>query len=558
MPKVAQYDGNRVRTEVVRQPLAQDAPTAAFGGSIAKGVADLAQSGIKIKQRVDTTSAEEALVAFERDKNDIFFNPDTGYFNTQGRNAYDNSTIATQSLEDLKKQHSKTLGEQARIMFEKSADAHITRGQSDIARHASKGLKAWEISTLESQVENSIENASLYYDDPDQLRVQTALGRQAIIDSSELAGIGPEATAEKLQTFDSSFAKTSIEAALSSSAAEGEKALETYSDRLEGPDKIKLEKQLDKIKEAEKTQANANAAVLASTALVDQYDSRSDVREAVNEIEDPELRKVTMTEAMSQFSRKEQAEKEKENAFYQNAISLVNEGATPSEIAAQDADAWLGMTDIQRNNILSGKHMITDQALFQSLRSLPASEKAKLNAVDYSAKLKPTDLNKLTTEIEAAKKGKQGSRIRSLASKSMGAAEAAFGKKTKWTTKRGKPTERGILANQFISDLQEVIDEAELEKQGRITPAEEDKIIGEFTRQIAIERSRFGFDILAADIEIDLSNTPPNDLRMLNRIVDGTPNIDLDDLASSYRLLVDSEIPITPDNLREVYRQGRQ
>jgi hypothetical protein len=558
MPKVAQHEGDPIRREIVSQPLAQGAPAAAFGAPIAQGLTDIARAGINIKQRVDTTSAEEALVAFERDKNDVFFNPDTGYFNTQGRNAYDNSTLATKALEDLKKQHGKVLGEQARIMFDKSADAHITRGQSDISRHASKGLKAWEIATLESQVENSIENASLFWDDPDRLRVQTAVGRQAIIDSSELAGIGPEATAEKLQTFDSSFAKTSIDAALSSSAAEGEKALENYGDRLEGPDKIKLEKQLDKVKEAEKTQANANAAVLASTGLVNQFDNRSDIRDAVNEIEDPELRKVTMAEAMNQFSRKEQADKEKENAFYQNAISLVNEGATPVEIAAQDSEAWLGMNDIQRNNILSGKHMITDQALFQSLRSLPATEKAKLNAVDFSDKLKPADLNKLTTEIEAAKKGKQGSRIRSLASKSIDAAESAFGKKSKWTTARGKATPKGKLANQFLSDLQESLDEAELEKGSKLTPAEENQLIGDSTRQIAVQRSAFGFDILAADTEIDLTNTPAKDLRMLNRIVDSTPNIELEDLVSSYQLLVDSQQPITPENLREVYRQGRQ
>ena len=62
MPKIAQYEGNQVRSQVVSQPKAQGAPAAAFASPIAEGVLDIAQAGIDLKQRVDTTSAEEALV----------------------------------------------------------------------------------------------------------------------------------------------------------------------------------------------------------------------------------------------------------------------------------------------------------------------------------------------------------------------------------------------------------------------------------------------------------------------------------------------------------------
>ena len=99
MPKIAQYQPNQVQTQVVHGPSARSAPTAAFGvdssaslGYVAKGLDDLAQASFDMKQRIDTTAAEEALVKFERDKNDTFFNPKTGYFNTQGKNAQDNDT----------------------------------------------------------------------------------------------------------------------------------------------------------------------------------------------------------------------------------------------------------------------------------------------------------------------------------------------------------------------------------------------------------------------------------------------------------------------------------
>ena len=557
MPKVAQYEANQIQSQVVSQPLAKDAPAAAFGAPIAKGVFDVAKAGIELKQRVDTTSAEEALVNFERDKNDLFFNPESGYFNTSGRNAYDNSVAATQAMDDLKLKYGEALNQQSKQMFDKSADAHVLRGQVDITRHSAKGLKTWEVATLESQVENSLENASLYWNDPDRLKVQIINGRQAVIDSAEMMGIGAEATAEKLQTFDSSFAKTSIEAAIQTSSVDGKDAMSTYGDKLEGPDKVKLEGMIEKKAQVEKTKADAQQAVMTANRLVDTHDNRSDIMEEVNKIEDPELQKKTRVEVTAQFNQKRTAEKEHQNANYQDAISLVNKGATPAQVESQNPEAWVGMTDLQRNNILSGKHVITDQVLFNRLRSLPTTEKAKLNAADYSAQLRPSDLQKLTTEINSAKKGKPGSRVKSLSSKSMAAAEGAFGKKTKWRKKSGGVTEKGKRANQFLTDLQDAIDEFEVSKGGAlITPSEEDKIIGEFTRQIAVERSAFGVDIFAADVEIDLSNAPAKDVRMLNQIIDNTPNIDMVDLTDAYQFLIDSGQPITSQTLRNVYSQG--
>ncbi len=558
MPKIAQYEPGQVQTQVVSQPLAQNAPPGAFDTPIARGVTDIARAGLELKQRIDTTSSEEALVQFERDKNDVFFNPESGYFNSQGRDAYDKSADTSKALEELKMRYGETLNAQSKQMFNQAADAHITRGKADIARHASKGLKAWEISTIEAQVENSLENASLYWGDSDRLKVQNVLGRQAIIDSSDMMGISAEAKAEKLQTFESAFANSTINAAIQSSALEGKDALDEYGDRLEGPDKVKIDAAIEKKTKTEKTQADATSAVLTASKLVDQYESRTDIIEEVNKIKDADLRKETMSQSMSQLSRKKQAEKEQSNDFYQTAIGQVNNGLSPSEMKSQDSEAWLGMSDVQRNNILSGKHMITDQVLLSQLRSLPTTEKAKLNAVDFADKLKPSDLQKLTTEIESAKKGKQGSRVKSLSSKSMAAAEGAFGKKSQWVTKRGKQTEKGKRANEFLSDIQDAIDEFEEDKQSKITPAEENQLISEFTQRIVVERSALGFDFLAPDLEIDLSNVPANDVRVLNRIINSTPNIDVADLTDAYQFLIDNKKPVTPVSLSNVYKQGRK
>jgi len=558
MPKIVQYNPDQVQTQIAQQPMARSAPAAAFGGDVAKGLSDVAKATFDMKKRIDTTSAEEAMVKFERAKNDTFFNPDNGYFNTQGRDAYDNSVNTTKAIEELKKKHGDALNPDARFMFDRVANKHITSANTDIARHAAKGLKVWEVSTIEAQVENTIENSSLYWNDPDKLRVQSIIGEQAIVDAAELSGISPEATAEKLQTYRSAVAGATIAAATQSSAAEGKIALDKYGTKLEGPDAVKVKAAIERKAKVEKTQADANAAVLTAGKLNNQYDTRQDIIDEVNKIKDPELRKKTMSESMTQFSASKVAAKEEQNNYYQDAIKSVNDGLTPMQIQARNAEAWEGMSDSQRNNILSGKHMITDQVVLNKFRMMGVKEKAEFDPNSISDKLNPRDMQKVVSEVQAARKGNQGSRVKTLSAKAMQAAESAFGKKKKWTSNSGKANDKGKAANQFLSDLQDAIDEAETDKGGKITPAEENQIISEFTRQIVVERSNFGLDILAFDTEIDLSNAPAKDVRMLNQIIDKTPDIDMVDLTEAYQFLIDEGQPVTATTLRKVYAQGRK
>jgi hypothetical protein len=547
MPKIAQYEGNQVQSRAVAQPRAQASDTTGGNIAVAKGVADVIQAGLDIKKRIDTTSAEEAMVQFERDKNDLFFNPDTGYFNTQGKAAYDSSTTANKGLSELKKKYSDTLGTDARVMFDRAADAHVTRSQADIARHASKGLKAWEVSTIESQVENSIEAASLYHNDPDRLKVQNILGRQAIIDASDLLGEGPETKAEKLQTFESAFASSTIEAATASSSAEGAAALESYGDRLEGPDKVKMEKAVNAKRVVEKTADDARAATLTATRLVDQYETRTEVMKEVNKIEDPELRKKTATEATVQFNRKETAEKELSADAYNQGIEHFNKGGTAIEFQASNPDAWEAMSSQQRNNLLSGKHMTTDQIKFNEVLSLPRSRLAEVNPVDYADQFKPSDLTKLRSAVDKAKKGQAVTAIQTASQKTNRIAEQFFGKKSSWQG------DKATKVQALMTAVQGSIEEAEDLKGGKLKPSEVDEVLADFSRKFVVERSLAGFDYLMPDIDIDLSTTSPENVAELSRQVDTHGE---DEFRRVVKFLDDNDKPVTIDTILNTMRQA--
>lgn len=544
MPKVAQYGDQRVRTDIVSQPRADaSAGNAVFraNAQAAQGVAQLAQGVAGVVQRVDTTSAEEALVQFERDKNNLFFNPDDGYFNTQGKNAYDNAGAANDSLSKLKKQYGDSLGQNARSMFDKSADLHITRSQADIARHSAKGLKAWEIATINAQVENTVENASLYWNQPDQLRVQNAVGRQAVLDSAELEGIGPEATNERLQTYDSSFARTAISAAVNSSADEGAEMMEKHGKRLEGPDKIKLDKAIAAKAKAEKLQSDSQQSILAGTRLVDTYDGREEIREQVNKISDPELRKKTMSEAMRQFNLKKQGEDEAQVDAFDRAESHVIDGGSSETYQAEDPDGWELLSSKQKKSIESGKAIITDWNEYSDLMTLPKDKLALINPSDHFHELAPSERSKLVSAVKSARGvGSASDKIdhqvgRTRGSQTNSAIEQMIGrKKSKWND------DNRLNANSFYELLDGELSHRENQKGSPLSSEEYTNMLSDLTREVTIERSAFGIDFLVPDVEQDVTDIPPENIKPLTKF------------------LRDNGIAVTADNLLKAQRQATQ
>lgn len=543
MPKVATYGSPREQTQVARQPRADaGAANAAFRSNIqaAQGVQSIAQAGLEIKQRIDTTAAEEALVAFEREKNNLFFAPDKGYFNTQGRNAYDGASLVTEELTKLQKSFGEKLSQNAKKMFDKASGAHLTRAQTDIARHASKGLQAWEVATIKSQVENTVENAALYHNQPDQLAVQNALGRQAVIDAAEIEGIGAEATAERLQTFDSSFAKSAILAATSKSSAEGRALFDKFKDRLEGPDLAKMEKDITAKAKAEKIQFDSQQAIQTGTKLVDTLDSRDDIRNEVNKIEDPELRKKTMSEAMRQFNIRKQAEAEAQADAFDRAESHVFEGGSAETFQAEDPEGWERLSVKQKKSIQSGVAVATDWNTFSDLMTLPKAELANINPTEYFHQLAPQERSKLVSAVKSAKgTGSSADKVdhqvgRTRSAQTTSAVEQILGKKNKWKEADVQK------ANAFYDLLDGEVKYREQSKGSALSSKEFTDVLSDLTREVTIKRSAFGIDFIVPDVEQNVTDIPPENIRILSKF------------------LRDKGIPVTSDNLLRAQQQASQ
>jgi len=384
LPRVERVQADRAGINVTPGVRAGQQPSGT--AALAKGLGDLA-SGLQQRQtNIDNASAEEAAVAFEREKNDIFFNPESGYLNTSGRDAFEGAGGVKTSLDELKKKHSQGLSPAALQSFGRIADNQITRSIVDIDRHSSKNLKAWELSTINASVENTLENASLYWNDAERLGVQRELGRQSILDAAQLSGDSVEATNEKLQNFESSFSVNAVSNAIDHGSQSGKEALNQFEDRLEPNDLRKLQNQLKKREEAEQVQRDANFSIQFSRRLIDQVGDQPNAKQLINqalrEINDPKVFKATRAEVDRQLNDLREAQEDEKSQLFESAADFIQQGASIEDWKLANNDGWNKLTAKQKQTLEGGDSVETDYDAYSDLLLLPQKELALIIMIE--------------------------------------------------------------------------------------------------------------------------------------------------------------------------------
>lgn len=532
------------RVSLTRQPRARaDAPLSAFGGGpIVNALGTLAKVGLGISERADEASAEEAAVQFEREKNQLFFNPENGYFNTSGRNAFDGAQPAQEALEKLQKTRGEGLSVNARKMFDRIATRHVTAGAADIGRHASKGLEAWEVGGIEASVENSIESAALYWSDEREMRIQNVAGRSSILELSKRQGWGSEETAEKLQTFDSSFISAAISGAVNSSADEAAGLLDKFGDKLEGPMRVKVEKQIEAKRVSEKTADDARRSVTKATGLTAKYtdDTTGDIDrnaaiEEVNKIPDPELRKKTLSEVDHQFNAKKTAYSERRAQIFEDAEDAVIRGGSAEQFKSQRPGDWELLSPKQKQAVQSGEVVQTDWNTFSDLMIKPKTELAAVNPEEHFHKLAPPERRTLVSAVKTARgvgsdRNKVDSQVgRSRTAETTATVDQMFGRPSK-----RNPAELR-QANAFHALVDSEVSQRESELVRKLSSEEYTNILGGLSRKVVQEDALFGF----IDTTSDLTDIPADDMPELSAFLRA------------------KNIPVTSDNLIKLYNQVR-
>lgn len=541
-------------------PMRQTDPAASFGvadmapTAIAQGLQGLGQGMQRFaanmeafQHRVATTAAEEALVAFEREKNAAFYDPESGYFNTQGRTAYDNAKPMVENLEKARQKYADTLeSEDAREMFNRAAGAQLTRAQTDVMRHASTQFDAWERSTIAARVENSLENAVAHWNDPDAKAVQLEVGRQSVIDLGMANGDSPEAIAEAVQSFNSSFAVATIDAALQQSgAAAAQAALADNTLLLEAPDLIKAQARIDIKFKTEAEQAQSATAVTMAGTMVQTYgdapNARTLIQEQVNFIEDGDLRGKVLREANYQLDTKLRADSEARAQTFEAAETFMLENGSVDQFIAADPEGWANLHPDQKKKLMAGTAVTTTYETLSRLMLLPPAELAKVNPSDYFAELAPADRNRLISAVNSARSGSPEGQIgRSRTQQITGAVNQLFPSLGSGTSP-GKKAERQEKINAFYQMFDAEVIALETQRDAPLTSAEFTEVLNGFTRRVAVEK-----DWWFGTRETDITEIPP------------TSNDEVRGIVELSELLRLRNLPVTADNLIKLHRQVNQ
>jgi hypothetical protein len=514
MPTV-QYTPDQVRTQV--QGTVQARAVDNGGQQLAQGINSLAQMAGEMNKQATVAETQQAATSFEREKNKIFFDPENGYFNSSGRNAYEMAGDTTKRLEQLKADYGKDLSPRAQAEFNRVADAQLTRANVDIMAHSSKNLKAWQQSNIEAEVENSLENSSLYWNNMKQLNVQKELGRQSVLESAQMQGLSSQATNEKLQNYNSAFAMNTIKAAAQSSSADGDKAMELYGDNLEGPDKVNISEMLTKRREIEDTKAKAGEAVLRSNNLVSTFGGRADARTAmideINKIKDPEMQKMVKSEASYQLDQKLRADgEERANIVVQVQDFITRGGGSVDSYIAQNTEQWDKLRPAEKQALQVGGKIETDYIVYGELVLLNDKELAKLDPSDYRLKLGNTEYKDIVNKVKAARGEVSASAsdfasvqaTRSRAAQATSTVEQIFGKKSSWND-----NERAGV-NAFHGAVDNEVRRMEAENNRKLTSMEFSNVLNDFTRKFVVEKEYW------FDSEQDIADIPADELKQIS------------------------------------------
>jgi len=508
MPKVETYGNDKVATRIANQPKFSTPKVRDNSAPITNGLNAFAQSVQKASNDLDDTRAEEALIQFERDKNDVFFNKDNGYFNSKGKDAYDDAEGVNKRLAELQKTYAKTLeSEYAKQKFTSASDVHISRGLSSVSRHAATGLNDYENATIAARIENSIESAQQYYTDDSELLLQRTIGEDSVRTKGQKDGLTNDVIAENLQTYRSAFVKATIDAAATNDLARANELMGRMGDQLEGKDVTTVAKMLNK--------ENDTAEVRAKTAEImgDGSSNLASLSEKMDNLPDGTEREAKIKQEIIRnvkneytFNKRVHEDQVKE-MYNEHGVGILKGDLKVGDIPIEDVDK---LTSAQLSNLMkferqlaNGDAGVTDQAFMSEFRLKPKNEQAKTNPVDlYHKVYGKTDRKELDNIILKARKGEDAPEIRGPRSRS---AEVTAALK-QITGKKSSSRIDAEFSNAFHSLILDEV-AAQTEATGKEVDAVQfTKIVHKMTRKFVEEGMIF-------DSDRDVEDVPPEHLQ---------------------------------------------
>lgn len=552
------------RNNSVSRTAAQGATMGRYDANTAGKVAEAAQAGASVYQQIHETQAQESRDSFQREVNSLLQNPETGYLNRRGKKAVDTRKSVNEEIGKIRDRHAEGLSGLSLREFERVSEGILASTNGLMDNHESRERETWQRTTINSSVENTMENATLYWRPQDSkfFKAHMSAGLSNIEWLGEIEGWDSATLVEKKETFASSYRATAVESALSQSGHEAAAELLTsFGEGIEPDSRVELEGKIQKAKgQAETAALSSRASQLAAVVLRDNPD-RLAANQRIEEMADgdTELRDKLRSEVNYQLGMRKTALGEARTEIVNEAEQYLRTGSL-NEFIAGNPEKWDLLLEKQKRALEKGDTAVTDWPKYVNLMTLPEKELAKLDVSEYITSLAPAQRSTLLNAVRSARNGspdEQYGRSRFTQTKSM--AIQLFGDVDKWN---GDTAEQ---VNSFYAMTDAEVSRREAANGGNpLTSREYTEVLDGFAEKIVTEDNWFQQNIMSgtrtlADVEAESSRMATRALEMTGEPLNMQSIHRVNrELYQVREYLEDNGVTVTDDVLLRAYIDARE
>lgn len=242
MPMVPRYDSPTVSPTGLPNV---SVPDSAFGTEVARAVSGLgsqieksgdmlARQALAAQEDINRTIARDHQDGYTRESSDFLYNPKTGYFATQGKDAIDGHDAAQKKLDEIRDKWGRNLGPHTKRLYLDDVSRRVGYDRQLVGRHAAGQGKRYEADTLKSSIDLSQQQAGLTWNDDRLFDSLEGDIREDVIKLLQVQGIDPgSATAQQtIQNAVSIALNNRVRQAARTDLAEATRIFDKYHDKM--------------------------------------------------------------------------------------------------------------------------------------------------------------------------------------------------------------------------------------------------------------------------------------------------------------------------------------
>lgn len=266
MPQVPHYDAPTVTAQTnptPYDPVRADASDFGgqagqamqqFGGAAQQTSDMLAQHAMQMQQLNNEAATKQAYIDFSQQMRTTLFDPKTGYYALQGKDAVDAYQPTIDKLQQLRQTVVDNLAnDQQRRMFQDVALRRTEVELDGMARHAAGQQRAWQDQTSDGVVQDNLNDAAAYYNDPKRFGLAVITGQQEISNHAAQVGMPPEQEQAKRAAFTSAAWKARVERMAINDPVGAQNIYQQNMEQMTGTDQSLVERQLKPLVDAVQT-----------------------------------------------------------------------------------------------------------------------------------------------------------------------------------------------------------------------------------------------------------------------------------------------------------------